>query len=132
MEAESSTIDTAGKAVTLFLRILSCILEVLGRSSICRSFPICLLFFVFGRCDLLSLLVVDIAAYFQIEISLGRQSGGRGAFSGWKRLAGGDGVVWPGLERLQTPRGIGNDSEVAGEWRTDVGRACLRVNLRTC
>jgi hypothetical protein len=34
-----------------------------------------------------------------------------------------------GLEGLKAARRIGCDSKVAGERGTDVGRACVRVNL---
>lgn len=87
-----------------------------------------LFFLVFGWCSILALLVVDIAAEFETKITLSR-GGGSGAVGSCERLARCNGILWPRLESLQPSRGIGDDTEVAGKWRADVGWAGLRVNL---
>jgi len=44
-------------------------------------------------------------------------------------LAVGDLGARSWLERRQASGGVDGDAEVAGEWRADVGRAFLRVDL---
>lgn len=105
----------------LFLRFLSNALNSV-------RVTVGLLLLVLGRCNILALLVVDIAAEFETKITLGRGSRG-GTIGSWERLARRNRRLWAGLERLQSPRCIGNDAEVAGEWRADVGGAGLRVDL---
>ena len=45
------------------------------------------------------------------------------------RLSWGNCMAGAGLERLETTGGVGNYPEMTSEGRTDVGRACLRINL---
>lgn len=87
-----------------------------------------LLFLVFDWCSILALVIVDIAAKFETKITLSR-GGGSGAVGSWERLARCNGRLWPGLEGLQSSRGIGDDAEMACERRTDVGWAGLGVDL---
>lgn len=88
-----------------------------------------MLVLILSWCDILALLVVDVAAQFEVDIAL---CGGRrgGALGGRKRLAGSDGGVRARLEGLQAAWGIGDNSEVTSEGRADVGRSGLGVNLK--
>lgn len=88
-----------------------------------------MLLLILGRRYVLALLVIDVAAQFEVDITL---CGGRrgSAVGGGKRLARGNCGVRSGLEGLQASRGIGNNSEVASEGRPNVGGSGLRVNLK--
>lgn len=86
-----------------------------------------LLLLTVGRGNVLALLVVDVAAELKTG-DLGRGSRS-GTVGGRKRFARCDLGLRTGLERLQATGGIGNDAEVAGEGRTNVRGAGLRVDL---
>lgn len=88
-----------------------------------------LLLLVLGRRSILALVIVDIATKLETKIALGRGAGSS-AVGSWERLARYNGRLWTRLEGLQSSRGIGDDTEVAGERRADVGWASLRVDLR--
>jgi hypothetical protein len=103
------------------------LLRFLGNTLNSVGVAVGLLLLIIGRCNILALLVVNVAADFETGI-LGRSSRS-GTVSSRKRLARGDLRLRAGLERLQATRGIGNDAEVASERRTDVGGAGLRVDL---
>lgn len=81
-----------------------------------------------GGSNILALVVKDVTA--QVE-AFGLCCGGRGgsAFCGWEGLSGCDSGVRAGLEGLQSSWGIGDNAEVTGEWRSDIRRAGLRINL---
>lgn len=104
------------------------LLGLLGLDTVGGGLAIGLLLFFICRREVLALLIIYIAAQFKVEVGLGRDSGDS-AVSGWEMFASRDRRVGTGLEGLQTPWGIGNDSEMAGEWGSDVGRSGLRVNL---
>lgn len=105
------------------------LLGFLGLDTIGGGLAIGLLLFFICRCEVLALLIIYIAAQFEVEVGLGRRGSGGSAVSGWEMLASGNRRVGTGLEGLQTPWGVGNDSEVTGEWGTNVGRSGLRVDL---
>ena len=86
------------------------------------------LLIVRGGSDILALVIEDVATQVEtFSLCHGRRRGG--AVCGREGLAGGNSWVWTWLERLQTTRGIGDDTEMARKWWSDIGRARLRVNL---
>lgn len=119
MEAKSCAVDTAREAVGLLLRFL-------GNTLNSVRVAVGLLLLIVSRCDILALLVVNVAAKFETLLSRGSRSG---TVSSCKRLAGGDLGLRAGLERLQATGSIGNNAEVASEGRANVGGASLRVDL---
>lgn len=87
-----------------------------------------MLLLILGWCDILALVVINVAAQFKVDIALYR--GGRGCtLSGSKSLSGGDSGVGSRLEGLQASWGIGDDSEVTSERRSNVGGSGLWINL---
>ena len=132
MEPETSAINAAGKAVCLLSGFPGNALQRLGRirGSISRTFTVGLLIFALrSRGDLLALVVVDITAKFEVEIRLGSRSRRSSTIRSRVGLSGRDCVVGTRLERLETTRGIGNYTEMAGEWGTNIRRTCLGINL---
>ena len=87
-----------------------------------------MLLLILSWCDILALVVINVAAEFKVDIAL--CGGGRGcALSGTKSLSGSDGGVGSRLEGLQASWGIGDDSEVASERGSNVGGSGLWINL---
>lgn len=95
-------------------------------------FAVDLFLFIFGGGDILAFFIVNGAAEFEVEVVFGCRDGRDSTLCAWMKLAGRDAVVWPRLEWLQTPWSICDNSEVTGEWRANIGRTCLRVNLQRC
>jgi hypothetical protein len=81
-----------------------------------------------GGSNILALVVKDVTA--QVE-AFSLCCGGRrgGTFCGWEGLSGCNSGVGAGLEGLQTSWSIGDNAEVTGEWRSDIRRTGLRINL---
>lgn len=132
VEPETCAVNAAGKAVCLLSGFPGNALQCLGRirGSIGRTFTVGLLVFALrSRGYLFALVIVDITAKFEVEIRLRSRSRRSSTIRSRVRLSRRDCVVRTGLERLKTTRGIGNYAEMASEWRADIRRTCLGINL---
>lgn len=103
------------------------LLRFLGKTLDAVRVAIGLLLLIIGRGNVLALLIVNVAA--ELETGVFGRSSRSGTVGGRKRLARCDLGLRAGLERLQATRSIGNNAEMAGEGRSNVGGAGLRVDL---
>lgn len=82
--------------------------------------------FTICRRHVLALFVVDVSADFEVEIRFACASC---AICACMRLAGSDRAVWSRLKGLEAAGGVGRDTEVACEGRSDVGGTSVWVDL---
>lgn len=104
------------------------LLGFLGNGLAIAGFAVRVFFLIFG--DLFALFIINIATQFEVQAVLRDGSRRCCALGSWESLTGRNAVVGAWLERLQAAWGIGNNSEMASEWWTDVGGPRLRVNLQ--